>query len=231
MDDYLHSVHSLKDADQRGGIASKGFPMRAILNIGMLISMSLAILMLFLGYPVISYIYKSMEGKDSKLMNTGSNLGGINATGQVAIIDSIRSGLIDPDTPKSEYTRLSQDGVTQLQLVFSDEFETPGRSFYQGDDPYWEAVDLWVSLERKTTMEFQTSFRSWDSPSLVLRQYWATNNYEWYDPAAITTSNGKLQITLSETPDHEKNFRGKSWYFVLAVLYTSLTHFSSPFHI
>jgi hypothetical protein len=29
-----------------------------------------------------------------------------------------------------------------LQLVWSDEFEVDGRSFYPGDDPYWEAVDL-----------------------------------------------------------------------------------------
>jgi hypothetical protein len=27
-------------------------------------------------------------------------------------------------------------------LVFSDEFNTDGRTFYPGDDPYWEAVDL-----------------------------------------------------------------------------------------
>ena len=26
--------------------------------------------------------------------------------------------------------------------MFSDEFETDGRTFYPGDDPYWEAVDL-----------------------------------------------------------------------------------------
>lgn len=29
-----------------------------------------------------------------------------------------------------------------LVLVFSDEFNEEGRSFYPGDDPYWEAVDL-----------------------------------------------------------------------------------------
>ena len=31
-------------------------------------------------------------------------------------------------------------------LVFSDEFNEDGRSFYPGDDPYWEAEDLhyWV---------------------------------------------------------------------------------------
>ena len=29
-----------------------------------------------------------------------------------------------------------------MQLVFSDEFNKAGRTFYPGDDPYWEAVDL-----------------------------------------------------------------------------------------
>jgi hypothetical protein len=29
-----------------------------------------------------------------------------------------------------------------MQLVFSDEFRVDGRTFYPGDDPYWEAVDL-----------------------------------------------------------------------------------------
>jgi beta-glucanase (GH16 family) len=51
-------------------------------------------------------------------------------------------GLIDLDTPRSAYTRAGYyDGKT-YNLVFSDEFNTEGRSFYPGDDPYWEAVDL-----------------------------------------------------------------------------------------
>jgi hypothetical protein len=29
-----------------------------------------------------------------------------------------------------------------MKLVFSDEFNTDGRTFYPGDDPYWEAEDL-----------------------------------------------------------------------------------------
>lgn len=37
-------------------------------------------------------------------------------------------------------------------LVFSDEFNTEGRTFYDGDDPYWMAEDL---------------------------HYWQTNNLEW----------------------------------------------------
>lgn len=52
-------------------------------------------------------------------------------------------GLIDLDTPKEFYTKPSyHDPNEELQLVFSDEFNTDGRSFYPGDDPYWEAVDL-----------------------------------------------------------------------------------------
>ncbi|KAG6840352.1 hypothetical protein C0991_007279 [Blastosporella zonata] len=52
-------------------------------------------------------------------------------------------GLIDLETPKEAYTKPSYtDPAKKLQLVFSDEFNTDGRTFYPGDDPYWEAVDL-----------------------------------------------------------------------------------------
>lgn len=52
-------------------------------------------------------------------------------------------GLIDPDTPDSARTRSSYaDGKSEMKLIFSDEFNTDGRTFYPGDDPYWEAVDL-----------------------------------------------------------------------------------------
>lgn len=56
-------------------------------------------------------------------------------------------GLIDLDTPKEFHAIPSKrDPSKKLQLVFSDEFNTDGRSFYPGDDPYWEALDLhyWV---------------------------------------------------------------------------------------
>lgn len=57
-------------------------------------------------------------------------------------------GLIDLDTPEDAYTFTSWRDGSEWQLVFSDEFETDGRTFYPGDDPYWEAVDLhyWVRL-------------------------------------------------------------------------------------
>lgn len=55
-------------------------------------------------------------------------------------------GLIDQDTPAEAYTRTSYESGDEMLLVFSDEFNEDGRTFYPGEDPYWEAVDLhyWV---------------------------------------------------------------------------------------
>ena len=52
-------------------------------------------------------------------------------------------GLIDLDTPQDAYTRTDFISGQSWDLVFSDEFNTDGRTFWPGDDPYWEAVDLW----------------------------------------------------------------------------------------
>jgi hypothetical protein len=58
------------------------------------------------------------------------------------LLQNLRIGLIDPDTPASVKTRISSTGKKQ-HLVFSDEFNTDGRTFYDGDDPYFQAVDIW----------------------------------------------------------------------------------------
>jgi beta-glucanase (GH16 family) len=93
-----------------------------------------------------------------------------------------RWALIDADTPKDVYTLTPFTASGEdWRLVFSDEFNVDGRSFYPGDDPYWEAVDL---------------------------HYWGTNNREWYDPAAITTSGGALRVTLSQKETHDLHYQG-----------------------
>ncbi|KAJ2919796.1 hypothetical protein MD484_g531, partial [Candolleomyces efflorescens] len=134
--------------------------------------------MLFAGYPIISRV------TDKKLTSQGGfNLGGINATGQIPVFPG-NHGLIDDDTPKDVYTKKSWQTDEELVLVFSDEFEQEGRTFYPGDDPYWEAVDL---------------------------HYWGTNDLEWYDPSQVTTSNGSLQITIEEAePSRNHNLSYKS---------------------
>ncbi|KAF9474222.1 glycoside hydrolase family 16 protein [Pholiota conissans] len=144
---------------------------RGAANIGCLSVLLAGFLALFIGYPVFTFYDPDSLPK----------LGGTNATGQIPHLIG-NFGLIDQDTPDSAYTIVSRaDGRSPLQLIFSDEFDTDGRSFYPGDDPYWEAVDL---------------------------HYWATGNLEWYDPGAITTQNGSLVITLSQKDTHGLNYEG-----------------------
>ncbi|KAL5498539.1 hypothetical protein ACEPAH_1893 [Sanghuangporus vaninii] len=171
-DDWLHNPDPRRDRKlDKGGTV---FTTRGLANLGCLALLVSALLGLFAGYPLIMHF----TDKDLSLLG-GFNVGGINATGQIADIGNF--GLIDKDTPIEAYTKASYIDGTALELVFSDEFNVDGRSFYPGDDPYWEAVDL---------------------------HYWGTNNLEWYDPEAITTKNGSLEITLSRKPSHNLNYEG-----------------------
>ncbi|KIP11417.1 glycoside hydrolase family 16 protein [Phlebiopsis gigantea 11061_1 CR5-6] len=172
-DDELHNPDPRRDrkSDQGGTI----FTGRGIANLGCLLILFGGMGMLFAGYPLISHFTRHKQTTFG-----GFNLGGTNATGQVPSMPG-NWGLVDLDTPKEMYTK--QDYVTgkTWELVFSDEFNTDGRTFYPGDDPFWEAVDL---------------------------HYWQTNNIEWYDPAAITTRNGSLEIRLSKMENHGSDYQG-----------------------
>ncbi|KAJ7255831.1 beta-glucan synthesis-associated protein [Mycena haematopus] len=165
-DDALHDPRS--DQNQHNVFTGRGFE-----NVGCLLVLCVCIVGLFLGYPVTSHFMNSTK---VSVLN-------VNLTGQIPNIGNW--GLIDLDTPKELYNiRSYHDPSKTLQLVFSDEFETEGRSFYPGDDPYWEAVDL---------------------------HYWQTGNLEWYDPAAISTVNGALQINLTEADpatNHNLSYMG-----------------------
>jgi hypothetical protein len=88
------------------------------------------------GFPILTHFMKKTAS-----LNGGFNFGGINATGQVPQFPN-NFGLIDKDTPQEVYKKKSYVTGEDLVLVFSDEFNEDGRSFYPGDDPFWEAVDL-----------------------------------------------------------------------------------------
>lgn len=166
-DDFLHNPDPVRDRkDDRG---SSIFTMRGVANLGCLAILVLGITTLFAGWPIITHFLSKKQTTQG-----GFNLGGINATGQIADIPG-NWGLIDKDTPKDAYTKNSYLNTgDQWELVFSDEFNRDGRSFYPGDDPYWEAVDL---------------------------HYWGTNDLEWYDPSGATTSGGYLKLTLEKIDD------------------------------
>ncbi|KAH9841904.1 glycoside hydrolase family 16 protein [Rhodofomes roseus] len=169
LDDALHNPDPVRDAALER--TCNPFSSRGWINISALIILVAGLLTLFAGYPIIHYF------TTDKPQKIGFNLGGINGSGQVPNLAIPK--LIDTDTPDDVYTFTSKDG-TEYDLVFSDEFETPGRTFWPGDDPFWEAVDM---------------------------NYWPTGDIEWYTPTQATTADGKLVLTMEEVENNNLNFR------------------------
>ncbi|SJL05545.1 related to KRE6-glucan synthase subunit [Armillaria ostoyae] len=172
-DDYLHNPDPRRD--RNNDLGGSVFTYRGLTNLGCIVVLGLGLVSLFAGYPIISYF----TTHDISSLG-GFNLGGINASGQVPSMPG-NWGMVDLDTPEDAYTIKSFTNDNEYQLVWSDEFNVDGRTFYPGDDPYWEAVDL---------------------------HYWGTNNLEWYDPASITTKGGALTITLSKKETHGLDYQG-----------------------
>ena len=85
--------------------------------------------------------------------------------------------LIDLEAPDDAKTRTGFDGQ-EYELVFSDEFNVDGRTFFPGDDPFWEALYIC---------------------------YGATAYHELYDPNQVTTANGSLVITMDQVTDQTQN--------------------------
>lgn len=79
-------------------------------------------------------------------------------SGKASLLKNLRTGLIDPDTPSSAKSRKAGDGSTQT-LVFSDEFNDDGRTFYDGDDAYFQAVDLWYGVTADLEVRVRLSLR------------------------------------------------------------------------
>ncbi|KAF9555288.1 beta-glucan synthesis-associated protein SKN1 [Agrocybe pediades] len=169
-DDYLHNPDPLRDRNiDRGGSICTA---RGLENLGCLFVLVAGCLMLLKGYPILTHFMRKPIPTQG-----GFNVGGINATGQIPLMTG-NYALIDRATPKSAYTKPSYANPNEeMVLVFSDEFEQDGRSFYPGDDPFWEAVDL---------------------------HYWGTNDLEWYDPMQATTKGGALRLTIAKV-DPESN--------------------------
>ncbi|KAG1795944.1 glycoside hydrolase family 16 protein [Suillus plorans] len=94
--------------------------------------------------------------------------------------------LIDPDMPSSAAARTGFDGLP-YELVFSDEFNTANRTFWPGDDPFWEAVNI---------------------------RHGSTGDQGWYGPAQITTRGGYLSIVIDQMPKNDLPYRSgmlQSW--------------------
>ncbi|KAF2470578.1 beta-glucan synthesis-associated protein SKN1 [Lindgomyces ingoldianus] len=178
-DDWLHNP----DPNEKEKRDCDIFTKRGIVNVGGLALLTIGILVLFIGYPILTFVHKLTT---PNVTPCTANPLCIEGKENEPLLQNVRKGLIDPDTPRNALTRKSHDGTTQ-NLVFSDEFNKDGRTFYDGDDPYFQAVDIW---------------------------YGATQDLEWYDPDAVTTKDGTLNIRFDAFKNHGLNYRSgmlQSW--------------------
>ena len=153
-----------------------------ILILGLLSVFILLPVLSYTGHAIYSYPYDHHDSIDFYPPEPWSHVNDI----KYPLFKNIRTGLIDPRTPASAQTKKSVDGK-DLRLMFSDEFSTPNRTFYPGDDPYWTAPDIW---------------------------YGATQDMEWYDPDAATTFDGTLRLQLDSFINHDLLYRSgmiNSW--------------------
>ncbi|KAF9256973.1 beta-glucan synthesis-associated [Marasmius fiardii PR-910] len=169
-EDYLHDPKYSKEETRKAMKSSSSFDLRGFWNVGMLVLLVVVFLGVFLVYPIIDKIRLESVRK-----NIANNIH-VNASGQSPLLTITRS-LVDPDTPQAARTRTGFDGQPYT-LVYSDEFELPGRTFFPGEDPYLEAVDLW---------------------------YGVTADMEWYDPGQVITRDGALVITMDTVATQQPN--------------------------
>ena len=191
QDDDIHNPQPDDDLNLKPKLKDF-FQPRQLASLFGLIFLIVGLFCVFIMLPVLSYtghaIYSYPYNSNAGFNDTAPRVSPADHVNDVKypLLQNIRTGLIDPHTPASAMTRQSFDGG-ELQLVFSDEFQTPNRTFYPGDDPFWTAVDLW---------------------------YGATQDLDWYDPDAITTADGTLTIRLEQFPNHGLNYRSgmlNSW--------------------
>ena len=159
LDDALHNPDPRQNAVQDSEWTL--WSARGWANYFTLFAILFGLIILFAGYPIIAH-YRLVKLEQGSAFN----IGGINLTGQVP--DLKIPFRIDKDTPDDVYTRTGFDG-NKYNLVFSDEFNVDGRTFWPGDDPFWEAVDF---------------------------HYWPTVDIEWYDPGQVTTQGGHLVLEM-----------------------------------
>lgn len=191
-DDYLHNpdpildlkyeknrlLHDLQNMDKRSATGLIGF---FLLTSGAIF--------VFVILPVITYtgVVDRPQRSSPSSHRFGNHFGnGTNGSTVTLLsnyvypqLSAIRTSLVDPDTPRDALTRTLRDG-SDWQLVFSDEFNAEGRTFYEGDEQFWYAPDF---------------------------NYASTQDLGWYDPDAVSTLNGTLQLRMDAIKQHNLFYR------------------------
>ena len=180
-DDYLHNPDPIADAnyDKNRFMADlKNMDKKSLGGLVGVIGLLIGALVLFILVPVLTYSGVTSHYKPETYE--------VLTDYKYPLLSAIRTSLVDPDTPGEAMSKTAKDD-SKWTLVFSDEFNAEGRTFYEGDDQFFTAPDL---------------------------HYDATKDLEWYDPDAVTTANGTLNLRMDAYKNHDLFYRSgmvQSW--------------------
>lgn len=180
-DDYLHNPDPVADADydkNRFMHDLKSMDRRSFWGLMGFVIFFIGAAMIFVVIPALTYTGVGAHYKP-EVYEILTNY-------KYPLSAAIRTSLIDPDTPTEFLYKTSQYGENWT-LTFSDEFNAEGRTFYDGDDQFFQAPDI---------------------------HYDATHDLEWYDPDAVTTANGSLVLRMDAIKNHNLYYRSgmvQSW--------------------
>lgn len=180
-DDYLHNPDPVADAEydkNRFLYDLKTLDRRSFFGLVGVIILFIAAVLVFILLPILTYSGVTNHVSPQTYEVLTDYLYPISA--------AIRTSLVDGDTPSDAQTMKTNTGEEWV-LTFSDEFNAEGRTFYDGDDQFFQAVDL---------------------------HYDATKDLEWYDPDAVTTANGTLVLRMDAYKNHDLYYRSgmvQSW--------------------
>ena len=108
------------------------------------------------------------------------------------------SAYIDPDTKTDDLVSKRRNDGKDLVLAFSDEFNTPGRSFAAGDDPHFSALQK--PDDTNMAIQFYNSSKEYvttENGNLVIRTKAVKTSWvEWEDSP---TFNGSKELTKNYT--------------------------------
>lgn len=179
-DDYLHNPDPIADAlydKNRFMYDLKNMDRRSMGGLFGILFLVVAVVCVFILFPVLTYsgVADHYAPESYEILTHY----------KYPILSAIRTSLVDPDTPEDKLTRKVTTGT--WKLVFSDEFNKDGRTFYDGDDQFFTAKDF---------------------------HYAATHDLEWYDPDAVWTENGTLNLRMDAFKNHDLFYRSgmvQSW--------------------
>lgn len=133
-DDWLHNP----DPNEKEKRECDIFTKRGFVNVGGLALITVGILVLFIGYPILyvlpasefslgilTHLYRTFKQSAAPPEDPcKTNPDCINIGGKVPLLQNLRKSLIDPDTPKSALTKKAADGKTLKLMVSVDQVDS-----------------------------------------------------------------------------------------------------------